>query len=82
MQAIEFEATIKNGVVEIPKKYKAFQNNIKATFVVMYDNMKTHSNKKEVDQELDMLFSQSNNKIQVTMEQAIQTDGMMDDGIL
>ncbi len=82
MQAVEFEATIENGIVQIPKKYKALQNNIKATFVVMYDNMKTQSNKKEIDQELDMLFSQSNNKRQVTMEQATQTDEMMDDGIL
>ncbi len=82
MQAVEFEATIENGIVQIPKKYKALQNNITAIFVVMYDNMKTPSNKKEVDQELDMLFSQSNNKTQVTMEKAIQTDGMMDDGIL
>ena len=48
----------------------------------MYDNMKTQSNKKETDQELDMLFSLSNNKTQVTMKQATQTDGMMDDGIL
>ncbi len=82
MQAVEFEATIENGIVQIPKKYKALQNNIKATFVVMYDNMKTQSNKKEIDQELDMLFSQSNNKRQVTMVQATQTDEMMDDGIL
>ena len=82
MQAVEFEATIENGIVQIPKKYKALQNNIKATFVVMYDNMKIQSNKKEIDQELDMLFSQSNNKRQVTMEQATQTDEMMDDGIL
>jgi hypothetical protein len=82
MQAVEFEATIENGIVQIPKKYKALQNNIKATFVVMYDNMKTQSNKKETDQELDMLFSLSNNKTQVTMKQATQTDGMMDDGIL
>ena len=82
MQAVEFEATIENGIVQIPKKYKALQNNSKATFVVMYDNMKTQSNKKEIDQELDMLFSQSNNKRQVTMVQATQTDEMMDDGIL
>ena len=68
MEAVEFEATIENGIVQIPKKYKALQNNIKATFVVMYDNMKTQSNKKEIDQELDMLFSQSNNKTQVTMQ--------------
>ena len=30
MQAVEFEATIENGIVQIPKKYKALQNNIKA----------------------------------------------------
>ena len=82
MQAVEFEATIENGMVQIPKKYQALQNNIKATFVVMYDNMKAPSDKQKITQELDMLFSQSNNKTQVTMEQATQTDGMMDDGIL
>ncbi len=82
MQAVEFEATIENGVVHIPKQYKALQQNIKATFIVMYESMKNNTNKQDVNQELDILFSKSNNKVQVTMAQATQTEGMMDDGIL
>ena len=82
MQAVEFEATIKNGVVHIPKQYKALQQNIKATFVVMYETMKSNTHKTDIDKELDMLFGQSDNKIKVTMQNAIQTEGMMDDGIL
>ena len=82
MQAVEFEATIENGIVHIPKKYKALQHNIKATFVVMYDSMKNKRDKQEISQELDMLFSQSDNKQQVTMTLATQTEGMMDNDIL
>jgi len=82
MQAVEFEATIENGVVHIPKQYKALQKNIKATFVVMYEAIKHDSSKQEVAKELDTLFDQSDNKVQVTMSQATQTEGMMSDGIL
>ena len=82
MQAVEFEATIENGVVHIPKKYKALQQNIKATFVIMYDPIKNKTTNLDVSEELDKLFELSNNKVQVTMAQATQTEGMMDDGIL
>ncbi len=82
MQAVEFEATITDGVVHIPKEYKALQNNVKATFVVMYEAMKPRHSKNEVEKELDTLFAQSDNKVQVTMELATDTSGMMDDGIL
>ncbi len=48
----------------------------------MYDSMKSKRDKQEIDQELDMLFSQSDNKQQVTMTLATQTEGMMDNDIL
>jgi len=37
MYAVEFKASIKNGVVHIPKKYKELQQDIDANFIVMYD---------------------------------------------
>jgi anti-sigma28 factor (negative regulator of flagellin synthesis) len=37
MYAVEFKAPIENGVVYIPKEYKDLQQNMEATFVVMYE---------------------------------------------
>jgi len=66
MQAVEFEATIENGIVHIPKKFKALQHSVKATFVVMYDGMKS---KKDTDQEVDLMKLQS-----VTMQRTWEND--------
>ncbi len=82
MQAVEFEATITNGVLHIPKQYKELQKNIKATFVVMYDDVKSKTPKQDINKELDVLFGNSRNTVQATMALATQTDEMMDDGIL
>ncbi len=38
MQAVEFQATVENGIVRIPKKYKDLQEKKEAIFVVMYNN--------------------------------------------
>lgn len=38
MYAIDFEATIENGMVRIPKKYKDLQDKRKVKFFIMYDN--------------------------------------------
>ena len=38
MYAVEFEASIENGIVKIPKKYQDLQEKKKAKFVVIYDN--------------------------------------------
>jgi hypothetical protein len=81
MQAVEFEATIQNGIVHIPKQYKALQQQTKATFIVMYEPKKTLDHGNRVEEELDKLFAQSNNSIQVTMKNATQTDEMISDGI-
>jgi len=75
MYAVEFQAPIKNGIVHIPKQYQEIQDTKKATFVVMY-----HQN--NINDELDELFANSNNKVQVTMELATNTDEMINDGIL
>ena len=45
MYAVDFEATIENGIVHIPKKYKDLQDKRKVRFVIMYDN----SDKKKTD---------------------------------
>jgi hypothetical protein len=82
MQAIEFEATIENGIVQIPKQYKALQQNIKATFVVMYESINPKTTQISVNDELDELFSHSDNTTKVTMNHATQIEGMIDDGIL
>ena len=68
--------------MHIPKKYKELQKNIKATFVVMYNKTQVQVSKKEIDKELDILFHNSSNTVQVTMAKATQIDGMIHDGIL
>ena len=86
MYAVEFQASIKDGIVHIPKEYQDIQNSMKATFVVMYENINNSFSKdKEVQAELDefhRLVGKSNNKVMVTLELATNTDGMIDDGIL
>ena len=82
MYAVEFQAPIENGVVRIPKEYKDLQDNLKARFVVMYDFDKVVIKPQNINNELDELFSNSNNKIQATMELATNTDEMINDGIL
>ncbi len=83
MYAVEFQAPIENGIVHIPKQYKEIQDNKKATFVVMYEN--TANAVKEinsVNDELDELFNNSNNKVKVTMKLATDMDDMINNGIL
>ena len=86
MYAVEFQAPIENGVVRIPKQYQEIQDNVNATFVVMYDNsVKKHINNKKVQAELDefhTLIGKSNNQVMVTYELATNTDEMIEDGIL
>jgi len=95
MYAVEFQAPIENGIVHIPKEYKEIQDNKKATFVVMYNSEKTTTKvansdceanfprkQNNINDELDELFANSNNKVQVTMELATNTDEMTNDGIL
>jgi len=38
MYAVEFEAPIENGIVHIPQEYIDLQTNLKAKFIVIYDN--------------------------------------------
>ena len=70
MYAVEFQAPIENGIVRIPTQYQEIQNNIKATFVVMYNSDKITTKQNSINDELDELFANSNNKVQVTMELA------------
>ncbi len=82
MYAVEFQAPIENGIVHIPTEYQEIQNNTKATFVVMYDSEKVTSKQNNINDELDELFANSNNQVQVTMELATNTTEMSTDGIL
>ena len=50
MYAVEFETTIKNGIVHIPKEYKDLQEKQKVRFLVMYDSddeYKTNTKKRK-----------------------------------
>ena len=85
MYAVEFQAPIKNGVVHIPKQYQQLQDTKKATFVVMYESenkVNAPIKQNNINDELDELFANSNNKVQVTMELATNIDDMVLNGIL
>jgi len=41
MHAVEFQATIENGIVHIPKKYKDLQEKREVRFLIMYDESNT-----------------------------------------
>jgi hypothetical protein len=38
MYAVEFQATIENGIVHIPKEYKDLQEKREVRFFIMYDS--------------------------------------------
>ncbi|NOQ30447.1 MAG: hypothetical protein GQ570_04910 [Helicobacteraceae bacterium] len=82
MYAVEFQAPIENGIVHIPSQYHEIQNNTKATFVVMYNTDKITTEQNNINDELDTLFANSNNQVQVTMDLATNTNDMINDGIL
>jgi hypothetical protein len=85
MYTVKFQAPIENGIVHIPKQYQEIQDTKKATFVVMYEDV-NNTIKKDIVQkqldELDELFANSSNQVQVTMELATNTTEMINDGIL
>ncbi|HIP61861.1 MAG TPA: hypothetical protein EYG98_04825 [Sulfurovum sp.] len=81
MQAIEFETTIDNGIVRIPRKYQDLQTKSHATIIVMYENKQQTDTKQDVLKELDTLFANSDNKVMVTLDRATDTTRMMDDGL-
>ena len=81
MQAVEFQTTIVDGIVQIPKKYKELQQTSNATIIVMYQHKPREDVNQNVLKELDTLFANSDNKVMVTMDIATDTSGMMDDGL-
>jgi hypothetical protein len=38
MYAVEFQASIKNGMIQIPKKYQKIVNNRRVKLIMMYDD--------------------------------------------
>ena len=48
MYAIEFETSIDEGIVHIPKKYKALQKSKKAKVIVMIDETPAEENQQEL----------------------------------
>ena len=82
MYAVEFEASIKNGIVHIPDEYQELQKVSKAKFVVIYE--KKEKEQGDIQTQLDefrKLRSKSNNKVTATMKLATDIDGLVDDGI-
>ena len=82
MYAVEFEAPVENGIVHIPKQYQELQQNPKVRFVAMYESVNNTIQQSSIADELDELFANSSNKVQVTMELATNTDEMTNDGLL
>ena len=78
MRTIQFK--VDNSYVDIVLTLLNTLNNLKLDIIkdlLVIDNIKS---KQESDLEiLDRLFEQSNNKIMVTRENAIDTEGMMGD---
>jgi hypothetical protein len=84
MYAVEFQASIENGIVRIPKQYQDIQDTKKATFIVMYESVNNTVKKDIIQSQLDefhKLRDKSNNKIRATMKLVANTDEMLDDGI-
>ena len=90
MYAIEFESPIENGIVHIPKQYQELQQNVKAKFIVMYNNNNIDNTiKKNKDndiksqlKEFRRLRNKSNNKVMATMDLVTNIDAeMIDDGL-
>jgi len=44
MYAVEFQATIENGIVHIPKEYKDLQEKRKVRFFIIYDDSDKRTN--------------------------------------
>jgi len=83
MNAIEFEASIENGVVHIPKEYQELYKTQKAKFIVIYDNsVKQENITQDKLNEFHRLIKKSNNQIMLTDKLAIDTDEMIKDGLL
>jgi hypothetical protein len=56
MYAVEFEATIENGIVRIPQEYKDLQEKREVRFVIMYDNSdKYKTNIKKIKKEMSAI---------------------------
>ncbi len=86
MYAVEFQASVENGIVHIPQQYQELQQNPKVKFIAIYENVNNtnlvhNKTQKQLD-EFDRLVSQSNNKVMATMELATNIDDLVLDGIL
>ena len=84
MNAVEFETVAENGFIYIPDEYKdKIDNRKNIRLVVMYDDIPSSSTediiKNDELEKLEELFLASDNKIVLTKENAIDTNGMIDD---
>jgi len=56
MYAVEFQATIENGIVHIPKEYKDLQEKRKVKFFIIYDNSdKSSTNIKKREKKMNAI---------------------------
>lgn len=81
MYAIEFEAPIENGIVQIPREYQDIQQTQKAKIIIIYDNMNNKNITNSNLEEFRNLRKKSNNKKQANMNLVNNIDGLIDDGI-
>jgi uncharacterized membrane protein len=86
MYAVEFQAPIENGIIQIPKEYKDLLSNTKATFIAMYKKLKTDDTIDNKDIQIQLnefkrLRNQSNNEIMATLELTTNIDELVNNGI-
>ncbi len=82
MHIVEFEASIENGIVHIPKKYQELYKTKKAKFIVIYDkDLEKEKDAFATLQEFKKIREKSNNKIKATLEIATNINELVNDDI-
>jgi len=85
MYAVEFEAPINNGIVHIPKEYEDLQENNSVRFVAIYEKVENDKKDEKIKKRLEefhKLIEKVDNKVMLTHDLAIDTDEMVEDGLL
>jgi len=62
MYAVEFQASIRNGVIQIPKEYQNIANNGRVKLIMMYDNnddLELKKNKAIIEQQVESYYDGS-----------------------
>ena len=62
MYAVEFQASIKDGMIEIPKEYQNLANNRRVKFIMMYDegdDLELKENRATIAQQVENYYNGS-----------------------